>query len=181
MYICAGEIELFDFAKPVGIGMIDTAVNLAKLCEKESPEEIVFIGTAGSYGNYEIFDIVQSQSAVSIENSFFNAGAYTPMVSRETSLNITADLSGNVIVNSSNYITTDEKISQYYLDEKIEVENMEFFAVLRTARLFGIPAKGILIVTNYCNKTAHEDFLKNHPEAMERLTVYYKEIAAEKR
>ena len=177
MYICAGEIEQFDFAKPVGIGMIDTAVNLVKLCEKESPEEIVFIGTAGSYGNCKVFDVAESHAAVTVENSYFNAGAYTPMVSRETSLEMPVDPSGSVVVNSSNYITTDEKIAHCYLDEKIEIENMEFFAVLRTARLLGVPARGIFIVTNYCNQTAHEDFLRNHQEAMKRLTRYVKSMA----
>jgi len=174
MYICAGESEQFDFAKAVGIGMVDTAVNLTKICTETVPDEIVFIGTAGSYGHAGIFDIVESKSAVNIENSYFTAGAYTPMVSRETSLDTAPDSTGNVVVNSSNYITTDEKIARCYLDEKIEIENMEFFAVLRMAKLLEIPAKGIFIVTNYCNKKAHEDFLKNHKEAMDRLDGYVK-------
>ena len=174
MYICAGEIEQFDFAKPVGIGMVDTAVNLTRICEKKMPKEIIFIGTAGSYGNVTIFDIVESYNAVTIENSFFTAGAYTPIVSRETSLYATKNVKEKITVNSSNYITTDEEIARYYLQEGIEIENMEFFAVLRTAKLLGIPAKGIFIVTNYCNQTAHEDFLKNHTEAMQRLDGYVK-------
>jgi nucleoside phosphorylase len=127
-----------------------------------------------------VFDIVQSQDAVSIENSYFNAGAYTPMVSRETSLDAELKSAESVTVNSSNYITTDEKLARHYLNKKIEIENMEFFAVLRTAKIFGVPARGIFIVTNYCNKKAHEDFLKNHQEAMRRLDAYVKSRAKQK-
>ncbi|HHS92343.1 MAG TPA: purine-nucleoside phosphorylase, partial [Campylobacterales bacterium] len=34
MFICAGESETFDFAKPMGVGMIDMTMNLTKLCIK---------------------------------------------------------------------------------------------------------------------------------------------------
>jgi len=176
MYICAGEIEQFDFAESVGIGMVDTAVNLTRICEKKMPDEIIFVGTAGSYGTVGIFDIVESYRAVTIENSFFNAGAYTPIVSRETSLYFGENKENSITVNSSNYITTDTVIAGYYRQEDITIENMEFFAVLRTAKLLGIPAKGIFIVTNYCNQTAHEDFLKNHTEAMKTLSQYVSKI-----
>jgi purine nucleoside phosphorylase len=43
---------------------------------------------------------------------------------------------------------------------------------LSVAKEFEIPVAGIFIVTNYTNANAHEDFLKNHKEAMEKLTNY---------
>jgi len=179
VYICAGEIEQFEFAQPVGIGMVDTAVNLTKICLDNAPEEIIFVGTAGSYGSVGLFEIVESYHAVTIENSFFTAGAYSPIVSRETSLYRNKKREEELIVNSSNYITTDEKIAQHYLKNKIEIENMEFFSVMRTAKLLGIPAKGVFIVTNYCNTRAHQDFLTHHKEAMQRLSHYMNTLTKE--
>jgi nucleoside phosphorylase len=52
---------------------------------------------------------------------------------------------------------------------------MEFFAIMKVAQFYGISAGGIFVVTNYCDKNAHEDFLKNQKEAMIKLTTYIKE------
>ena len=172
MFICAGESESFDFAKPMGIGMIDMAMNLSRYLENEKPPFLMFVGTAGAYGKHNIFDILHSKTATNIENSFFNANAYTPI---ENMISVAEDISDEVFVNSSNYITTDRRLSKLYLDKGISIENMEFFAVLRVAKEFNIPVGGVFIVTNYCNENAHRDFMRNHKEAMLRLTTYIKE------
>lgn len=171
MFICAGESEQFNFALPVGIGITDVAINLTKLCMSEKPKFIFFVGTAGSYGEKQIFDIIESKTAANIENSFFNAGAYTPI---DNMVSSAEDVSRETIINSSNYITTDPEISKAYLKKNIHLENMEYYAVLKVARSFGIPVAGAFIVTNYCNENAHEDFMSNHAEAIQKLTEYIK-------
>jgi nucleoside phosphorylase len=172
MIICAGESEQFDFAIPVGIGMTDVAINLTRLCLSQKPKFLLFVGTAGSYGEKKIFDIIESKSASNIENSFFTGGSYTPI---DNMVSTAEDVSRETIVNSSNYITTDKKIGRAYIAKNIHLENMEYFAVLKVARSFDIPAAGIFIVTNYCDENAHKDFMDNHKEAMLRLTKYMKE------
>ncbi len=172
MFICAGESETFDFAKPMGIGMVDMAMNLSRYLENEKPPFLMFVGSAGSYGKHNVFDIVQSKTATNIENGFFNAKAYTPM---DNMVSAVEDVSRETIVNSSNYITTDRSLSKFYLEKGISLENMEFFAVLRVAKEFNIPVAGLFIVTNYCNENAHRDFMTNHKEAIARLTAYVKE------
>ena len=172
MFICAGESETFDFAKPMGIGMVDMAMNLSRYLENEKPPFLMFVGSAGSYGKHNIFDIVQSKTATNIENGFFNAKAYTPI---DNMISVAEDVSRETIVNSSNYITTDRSLSKLYLAKGISIENMEFFAVLRVAKEFNIPVAGLFIVTNYCNENAHRDFMTNHKEAIARLTAYVKE------
>ena len=169
MIICAGESEQFDFAVPMGVGLTDVAINLTTLCMQSPPEFILFVGTAGSYGEKKIFDIVASRSATNIENSFFTGGSYTPI---EYKITTSEDVSRETLVNSSNYITTDETVSKFYLEQNIQLENMEYYAVLKVAKKFGISAKGIFIVTNYCDKNAHRDFIKNHKEAMKKLTEH---------
>ena len=171
MFICAGEKEKFDFAIPMGVGMVDMTINLTKLCLKEKPQFLFFVGTAGSYGEKKIFDIVMSKTATHIENSFFNANAYTPI---DNMVSSAEDVSLDTIINSSNYITTDSTLAQHYLSKNIHLENMEYFSVIKVAQTFGIPVAGAFIVTNYCNANAHRDFMDNHSEAMKRLTHYIK-------
>jgi nucleoside phosphorylase len=171
MIICAGKTEQFDFAVPVGIGMIEVAMNLTRICMAEKPKFLLFVGTAGSYGEKNIFDIVESKTAANIENSFFTGGSYTPI---DNVVSTTDDVSRETLVNSSNYITTDKSIGKHYLAQNIHLENMEYFAVLKVAQSFGISAGGVFIVTNYCDENAHEDFLKNQKEAMDKLSAYIK-------
>jgi len=174
MIICAGDSEQFDFAKPMGIGLIDMSINLTRECLNNRPNKILFVGTAGSYGYKHFFDIVESCSATQIENSFFNANSYTPIKDIVISMDKN-NVSHETIVNSSNYITTDFELASKYLEKGIEIENMEFYAVLKVAKEFNIPASGVFIVTNCCNTHAHRDFLETHKEAMNRLTKYIKE------
>lgn len=171
MIICAGKSEQFDFAIPVGIGMMDVAINLTRMCLSQKPKFLLFVGTAGSYGEKKIFDIIESKTAANIENSFFNGGSYTPI---DNVVSTTDDVSRETLINSSNYITTDKEIGKHYLAQNIHLENMEYYAVLKVAQSFGISAGGIFIVTNYCDENAHDDFLKNQKEAMAKLTEYVK-------
>jgi len=172
MIICAGKSEQFEFAMPVGIGMMEVAINLTKLCTSQKPKFLLFVGTAGSYGEKKIFEIIESKTAANIENSFFSGGSYTPI---DNVVSTTDDVSRETLINSSNYITTDKSMGKHYLAQNIHLENMEYFAVLKVAQAFGISAGGIFIVTNYCDENAHEDFIKNQKEAMTKLTKYIKE------
>ena len=173
MFVCAGNNETFPFAVPVGVGLIESTINLTRLVLFDRPDFLIFVGTAGSYGKYQPFDIVESSIASNIELAFWEKRAYTPIdnvieayrdeaVSRETM----------PIVNSSNYITTDKTSWNNFRKHRIELENMEFFAVLKISQEFTIPVHGIFVVTNYCDQNAHTTFLQNHERAKQRLTEY---------
>lgn len=170
MIICAGDIESFKFAQPIGIGLVNSAINLTRQCLFNKPDYLLFIGTAGSYGNHEILDIVESKRAANLELSFLNNDAYTPIDNVLESENKL--VRNDTIVNSSNYITTNFELSKKYNDYGIGIENMEYFSVLNVAKEFEIPVAGIFAITNFTNKNAHEDFKKNHKFAMEKLTNY---------
>ena len=169
MIICAGDMESFNFASPVGIGMVDVSINLTKMCLDRRPEFLLFVGSAGSYGNKKIFDIIESKSATNIENSFLEGSSYTPI---DNMVSTSTNVSHETLVNSSNYITTNRSISNRYLSKNIELENMEFYAVLKVAQKFSIPCAGVFIVTNYCYEDAHKEFKSNHVKAMELLAKY---------
>jgi len=171
MIVCAGNSETFSFAQPMGVGLIETAMNLTRLCLFDKPEFLLFVGSAGSYGNAQIFDIIESKTAANIELAFLSNDAYTP-IDNVVSTNTTNVK--DIVVNSSNYISTNETLTQNFLKLGVGIENMEFFAVLKIAEEFNIPAGGVFCVTNYTNANAHEDFLKNHEKAKELLEVHVK-------
>ncbi len=166
MIISAGKNETFKFAHPIGVGLIESAINLTKLCLFDRPEFLIFIGSAGSYTKeYKIFDIIESFSASNVELSFLQNNSYTP-------IDNVISLQKSVIINSSNYISTNFNLTQKFLAFDIKLENMEFFSVLKVAQMFGINVKGIFIITNYTDENAHSDFIKNHDEAMSKLIKY---------
>lgn len=173
MIICAGRNEVFSFAQSMGVGLIESTINLTRQCLFDKPDFLLFIGSAGSYGKYNIFDIVESKRAANLELSFLNGDSYTPLDNVLESENNM--VKNDTIVNSSNYISKNLQLSKQYNDYGIGIENMEYFSVMQVAKEFEIPAAGIFIITNYTDENAHKDFLTNHTEAMKRLTKYLEE------
>ena len=171
MIICAGNNETFDFAQPTGIGMVETAMNLTRLCLFDKPEFLLFIGSAGSYGEHKIFDIVESKTASNIELSFLTNDAYTPL---DNVVTTNTENVKDIVVNSSNYISTNKELTEKFIKLGIGIENMEFFAVLQVAQEFNIPAGGVFCVTNFTDSYAHQDFLKNHEKAKILLSEHVK-------
>ena len=177
MIICAGNNEHFSFATPMGVGLIETAMNLTRACLFDKPEFILFVGTAGSYGDAKIFDIVESKTASNIELSFLNNDAYTPL---DNVISTNEDKTKqDVIVNCSNYISINNELTKKFLPLHVGIENMEFFSVLKIAQEFNIPAGGVFCITNYTNKDAHKDFLANHDKAKELLEFHVKQRVKE--
>ena len=169
MIICAGNNENFDFALSTGVGLVETSMNLTRLCLFDKPEFLLFVGTAGSYGDKKLFDIIESKTAANIELAFLSNDAYTPLdnvvTTNETNVK-------DIVVNSSNYISTNKELTKKFLNLGIGIENMEFFAVLKIAQEFNIPAGGVFCITNYTNANAHDDFVKNHDKAKELLNEH---------
>ncbi len=171
MIICAGNNENFDFATPMGVGLIETAMNLTRLCLFDKPEFLLFVGTAGSYGEANIFDIIESKTAANVELAFLNDDAYTPL---DNVISTNTTNKKDTIVNSSNYISTNAELAKKFLNLGIGIENMEFFSVLKVAQEFNIPAGGVFCVTNHTDKNAHEEFVKNHDKAKALLSLHVK-------
>jgi len=165
--ISSGNKEIFPFATPIGIGLIESAINLTRLCLFDKPDFLIFIGSAGSYGKLNIMDIFESNTASNIEHCLIKKECYSPIDNI-----ISSNVSRETIVNSSNYITQNKIISKAYLRFGIDAENMEFFSVVKVAKEFNIPVKGIFVVTNYCYENAHKEYLENIRKAKEKLINY---------
>lgn len=187
MIYCAGKIETFSFAKSIGIGLVNSAICLTRSILYDKPDEIVFVGTCGSYSTEQpLLEIFESSSASNIELSFLQGQAYTPLdnfltnVSHETILqNFNARIKNfskeEKIINSSNYISMDSKLAEKMVNLGILYENMEFFSVLQVAQSFNLPSVGIFCSTNYIHKDAQKEFLANHKIAKQKLECYIKD------
>jgi nucleoside phosphorylase len=172
MIVSAGQNETFPFATPIGVGLIESAMNLTRICLFDKPDYIIFIGSAGSYDHkkFKIFDILESSTSSNIELSFLTNDSYTPIDNVLRCEN--SKFKNDTIVNSSNYISTNEKLSNQFNSYNIGIENMEFYSVVKIAQEFNIDVKGIFVVTNYTNRDAHKDFISNHNQAMDKLINY---------
>ena len=217
MIISAGRNEIFPFALPMGVGLVDMSINLTALLQRRAmvdscnryeqnlmasrqlderlnlidspilqsakssqnpdkilnalPREIIFIGSAGLYKDGEVFEIYESSVAANIEISSLENKSYSPIESEIASV----VPRGTCKVNSSNFITTDQNLAHKLFARGYFLENMEFFAVLKVAQKFRIPAYGIFVATNFCDENAHEDFIKNHEQAKKELEKYLKQ------
>ena len=165
--ISSGNKEIFNFAIPIGVGLIDSAINLTRLCLFDKPDMLIFIGSAGSYGKLNIFEIIESSTASNIEYCFLKKECYTPIDNI-----ISVNVSRETVINSSNYITQSKLVSKVYLKLNIDAENMEFFSIVKVAKEFNIPVKGIFVITNYCYENAHKEYIKNIKKAKEKLIHY---------
>ncbi|MDR0665162.1 MAG: purine-nucleoside phosphorylase [Helicobacteraceae bacterium] len=172
MIVCAGKSERFDFAMPIGVGLINAAINLTQLCLMQRPKYLLFIGTAGSYEDYDFLDIVTSQGGANIELSLLQRQSYTPI--DNVLLSVGDLVAHETIVNSSNYITTDDKLAKQMKERGIGLENMEFFSVISVAQEFGISAGGVFCVTNRACSDAHVQYNARHKEALDKLDSYAK-------
>lgn len=179
MFICAGNGEEFKFAQSIGVGLVESAICLTRICATQSPEFLCFVGSAGSYDfDLPLLEICVSEEATQIETSFLEDRSYTPISLHERSLsNVSCETIQTiksldlhpVVVNSSNYITTDSQISQTMRTRGMMLENMEFFSVLAVARRFGLPVIGIFCVSNYCHPDAHIEFVKSRGEVARKI------------
>ena len=217
MIISAGRNEIFPFALPMGVGLVDMSINLTALLQKRAmvdscgryeqnltakqqlderlnlidspilqsakssqnpdkilnalPSEIIFVGSAGLYKDGEVFEIYESSVVANIEISSLENKSYSPIESEIASI----VPRGTYKVNSSNFITIDQNLAHKFFCRGYFLENMEFFAVLKVAQRFQIPAYGIFVATNFCDKNAHADFIKNHEQAKKELEKYLKQ------
>ncbi|MFP4331939.1 MAG: purine-nucleoside phosphorylase [Campylobacterales bacterium] len=171
MFFCAGRTELFEFAEPIGVGLVESSIRLTKKLTTPLYEKIVFIGSAGSYGEVEVGEICKSTKAYNVELSSLLKKSFTPI---EDFVEI-GNVPHGTLINSSNYITSSKDSSELFLGKGLEIENMEAFSFLSVAKHCGLDAEVILIVTNYCHEDAHREYLSNLKSSMKKLEEYVRE------
>ncbi|WRG59173.1 purine-nucleoside phosphorylase [Helicobacter pylori] len=171
MLLCAGRNETLKGAVPIGVGLIESAINLTRICLKNpNIKSLIFIGSAGSYSpETELLSVFESVCGYQIEESFSHLNSYTPL---DNSIYIETKeqaLFERVGVNSSNYIHTSEMFAKKMVQKGVLLENMEFFSVLSVAKAFSLKAKGIFCVSNHVGLNVHKEFKENHTKVKQIL------------
>lgn len=188
--VCAGSGEDFRFAHSIGVGLVESSISLTKFCLLHSPSSLIFFGSAGSYSaDIGFLQTFYSKQCFQIESSYVLNHSYSPL--RENLLGVSCETNTlesickerlslpKTKINSSNFICRNVKVGDWMRQRGIFLENMEFFSVLKVAKRFHIEAVGIFCVSNYCNKRAHEDFIKNQPEVRWNLENIFNSLEQE--
>lgn len=113
MFICVGNNESFEFARSVGMGLVDSAVGLTRLILHYAPREIIFVGSAGSY---EYFEGVDSKLESSLESSLDSVACLDSNLNAKN-----LDSKGSVFIDSKNL---DSKNAAFNKDSKDSTLNI---------------------------------------------------------
>jgi len=178
VFVCAGRTEVFEFAKSVGVGMVEAALGVAEILRESKFDEVVFVGTCGLYDKRdELLKIYEVFKVENLEMSGVLSLAYSPlfeMTEKIKSVIKTPNVSRETF-NSSNFITTDAKTAQKFSSFFVG-ENMELYGVKVACERAGVAWRGILCATNYCDQNAHKNYVKNIKEAKKRLEKYIERL-----
>jgi nucleoside phosphorylase len=170
---------------PVGIGAIDAAVGAAQAIAAARPERVIFVGTAGIYGQGRparaaIRTAVVASELFCASSAVLRGDGYLPgpMVLRvETSRRLrpllaacASDGNGHgrepLPVASPLAITRSAALGRRIAAATgAAVENLETFAVARAAEAAGVEFGAVLGIANRVGPTGHEEWLRNQREA----------------
>ncbi|MEO1942440.1 MAG: hypothetical protein ABGW77_06065 [Campylobacterales bacterium] len=176
LLLSAGRSEIIPGTVPVGVGFLEAGLQLARLLERGEWDEVLFLGTAGSYGKVPPFWLIESWVGVQWEVGWVEGKGYSPIELKVASprpksrLKLPPLPKVEGVLNSSHYITTDWRVGQKFLKLGAIGESMEHFGIIRVGTLTQIPVRGLYLVTNYTDSEAHLSYRRNLPKALEILT-----------
>jgi nucleoside phosphorylase len=166
---------------PVGIGAIDAAVGAAQAIAAARPERVIFVGTAGIYGQGKPARAALRTAVVASElfcasSAVLRWDGYLPgpMVLRvETSRRLrpllaacATDGAEPLSVASPLAITRSAALGRRIAAATgAAVENLETFAVARAADAAGVEFGAVLGIANRVGPTGHEEWQRNQREA----------------
>ena len=172
----------------LGVGYLEAARNLEKvILDLESQEkkidEIVFLGTCGSYRkNLEIGDIVQIQRSRLLLIGKLDEKAYVPQKYEDFILRVlkSGDELKTAECMSSMEITNDDiTAAKIYKDvgKEFLVENMELYGVAHVAEKHKIACFSLMAVANYNNIFANREWENNQEEVSDKLCKFLNEVS----
>lgn len=174
-FLDAKKLEAEGFLlRPLGIGFLEAAINLAEILNSKRIDQVFFLGTAGSYlKNLEFNSIVSISSTMLLNLGALQELSYVPIQQEEFKLNqIKNHLQAKCL--SSLEISKDQSIStlikeKFSSTDEFIVENMELYGIAKVCKQHGIPLTAFLAVTNYIDANAHDDWLRNQVTGSQNL------------
>jgi nucleoside phosphorylase len=164
-------------AIPVGIGVVDAGLGTARAITKLRPRMILFVGTAGSYGDTPaIGSVAIARKVVLVSTAETLGEGYRPapmVVEAMTDGDLMRALRRNAglgarIANVATpmAITSSAKLGRRLaVSSRTTVENLELFAVARAAVTAGIPFGAVLGISNRVGPSAHAEWRRHQGRA----------------
>jgi len=163
--------------QPVGIGAVEAAAGAATALARQAPGAVVFVGTAGSYGETPSLDAVAIARELHLASGSVTASrAYFPEPMRrraaaDTTLRralveagggaaIEADVASPLGITSSRPLA-----ARLAATTGATVENLEAFAVARAAAEAKVPFGAVLGIANRVGPAAHRQWLQHRETA----------------
>ncbi|HVZ72499.1 MAG TPA: phosphorylase [Polyangia bacterium] len=169
----AGHVTLM----AVGVGVVDAAAGAAAAIARLTPDEIVFVGTAGVYPSaapaHAIGEAAVAGELRLVSTAALRGDAYTPapLVASAVSTpalaarlraGLGAEPSPLALVACPLAITQTEELAARLGATGAALENLEAFAVARAAAAAGVPFAAVLGVSNQVGPRAHSQWRANH-------------------
>ncbi len=151
----------------VGIGPINSAQFVASNLTSFKNKNVIYIGTAGTFGNFEGVRIVRAATVQWLPTCERHGLSYAvkpdPILKLDRPLSALAELDSVKVICSTNVSLSNELPVE--LIPKNTVENLELYSCAR--QIAGVSASftGILGITNAIGKDAHQQWRSNFHEA----------------
>lgn len=173
--------------QPAGIGVVDAAVGASRALAELGPAELLFVGTAGSYGAQPaIGRVVVGHTLHLVSTAQARGDGYLPppLVQRApTDAGIRRALlraapapsrtrAVAVDVATPVAITTSPALARLHVRSSgAAVENLETFAVARAAAAAKVPFGVVLGISNRVGPRAHEQWRRHQDAAMRAVAA----------
>jgi len=142
-----------------GVGLVNSALSLARFIESVRPDRVINLGTAGSV-NIPIGEIVEVNRVVQRE-------PVLSFLKKEISLNVMTDLH-QVVCGSADHIEMLNKDQKYSYD----IVDMECFALAKVCQSYDLPFHSIKFITDLSNHQTQETWKTN----LEKSSLKFIEI-----
>lgn len=152
----------------VGVGPVVAAANAGRILAHERPEQVVMLGTAGSYPDGPPIGAVVVSRTLGLSWGVASLGlGYVPRapepVHGDTTLIERSGLPAHDVL-TVGAITTDLDLAAR-LGEGWSVEHLEAYAVAWTCARASIPFVAVFGITNHVGPDAHHQWLTNRDHA----------------
>jgi purine-nucleoside phosphorylase len=167
--------------RAVGVGLVDAGVNAARALGETEADAVVFVGTAGSYaggarsGGLDIASVAVPRGLVLVSTAGLRGDGYTPepMVLRAAAApRLAAALARGATGTTTGDVATPLAITRSAALARTiaratgaATENLEAFAVARSAAAARTPFAAVLGVANRVGPRAHEEWRRHHAAA----------------
>ncbi|MEZ4317369.1 MAG: hypothetical protein R3F61_07685 [Myxococcota bacterium] len=154
----------------VGVGPVVAAASTARILERDKPDQVVLIGTAGAYPGGPPIGVAVAASRVGLSWGVAAMGlGYVPRAPKPVDcapeLLNRVDVPRHAVL-TVGAITTDRTLARRIADG-YTVEHLEAFGVAHACKQAGIPFLAVLGITNDVGPDAHVQWLTHRDAAQQ--------------